>query len=107
MGMVEAPTVPCRVCERPTYSLGTRLCDRCWELKTRIKVDPELARQILSELDGQEPGYFDVVLDGPPGPVSGRFVEVENESGESIRIGEWVERPDGYWVLRIPRGRHA
>jgi hypothetical protein len=48
--------------------------------------------------------YFDVVFDGPPGHESGRFVEVEDESGASISVGEWVERPDGLWALRIPRG---
>jgi len=48
-------------------------------------------------------GFFDIVFDGPPGPVSGRFVEVEDESGASINVGEWVERPDGFWVLRIAR----
>ena len=42
-----------------------------------------------------------VVFDGPPGPESGRFVEVETEGGKSIRAGEWIERPDGYWALRI------
>ena len=31
------------------------------------------------------------------------FVEVENPEGKSISIGEWIEREDGYWVLRIPR----
>jgi hypothetical protein len=46
--------------------------------------------------------YIDIVFDGPPSHESGRFVEVENSAGESIRIGEWVERPDGYWALRIP-----
>ena len=45
---------------------------------------------------------IDIVFDGPPGPVTGRFVEVENEEGKSISVGEWVEREDGYWVLRIP-----
>ena len=46
--------------------------------------------------------YIDIVFDGPPGPCSGRFVEVENDLGESIRIGEWVDRGDGLWALRIP-----
>jgi hypothetical protein len=46
--------------------------------------------------------HVDVVFDGPPGPEAGRFVEVENDQGRSIRLGEWVERPDGYWALRIP-----
>ena len=46
--------------------------------------------------------YVDVVFDGPPGPDPGRFVEVEDATGRSIRFGEWVERADGYWVLRLP-----
>ena len=45
--------------------------------------------------------YIDIVFDGPPGPVCGRFVEVENDKGASIRVGEWVKREDGYWVLRF------
>ena len=43
----------------------------------------------------------DIVFDGPPGPESGRFVEVESPPGRSISFGEWVEREDGYWALRI------
>ena len=42
-----------------------------------------------------------IVFDGPPGPESGRFVEVER-NGRSINFGEWVHREDGFWVLRIP-----
>ena len=45
--------------------------------------------------------YIDIVFDGPPGPVPGRFVEVENDQGASIRVGEWIDRGDGYWALRI------
>lgn len=41
------------------------------------------------------------VCDGPPGPESGHFVEVENERGESIHVGEWRERPDGLWELVV------
>ena len=44
---------------------------------------------------------IDIVFDGPPGPESGRFVEVERD-GKSIRLGEWVQRRDGLWALRIP-----
>lgn len=47
-------------------------------------------------------GYIDIVFDGPPSHISGRFVEVEDETGASISIGEWAQ--DGvYWRLRIPR----
>jgi hypothetical protein len=45
--------------------------------------------------------YVDIVFDGPPGHHSGRFVEVENSDGMSIKFGEWIQRPDGYWVLRL------
>lgn len=42
-----------------------------------------------------------IVFDGPPGPESGRFVEVEDESGKSIRLGEWVKEGD-FWYLEFP-----
>lgn len=42
-----------------------------------------------------------IVFDGPPGHEGGRFVEVENEHGESVRVGRWVERPNGYWALQL------
>lgn len=47
--------------------------------------------------------YIDFVFDGPPGHESGRFVEVEDSTGKSIRIGEWVQRPNGFWALRITK----
>lgn len=51
--------------------------------------------------------YIDIVFDGPPGPEAGRFVEVENAQGASIRVGDWIERPDGYWVLRIATAHYG
>ena len=42
----------------------------------------------------------DIVFDGPPGPESGRFIEVEI-GGRGIRLGEWVHRKDGFWALRF------
>jgi len=45
--------------------------------------------------------FVDVVFDGPPGPTCGRFVEVENDAGASIAFGEWIQRDDGFWALRI------
>ena len=44
-----------------------------------------------------------IVFDGPPGPEAGRFVEVENEHGQSINVGEWRQRADGLWELVIRR----
>ena len=42
---------------------------------------------------------IDIVFDGPPGPESGRFVEVE-QNGKGINFGEWVQ--DGiFWKLKL------
>lgn len=45
-----------------------------------------------------------IIFDGPPGPTCGRFIECENSAGASVGVGEWNERPDGYWELVIPNG---
>ena len=50
--------------------------------------------------------YIDIVFDGPPSHESGRFVEVENSEGRSIKFGEWVLRDDGFWALRVPSVEH-
>ncbi len=52
---------------------------------------------------GPEKPYIDIVFDGPPGPEAGRFVEVENALGHGLKAGEWVQRKDGFWALRIPK----
>lgn len=44
---------------------------------------------------------INIIFDGPPSHVPGRFVEVETDDGVSIAVGEWIKRPDGYWALRI------
>lgn len=39
-------------------------------------------------------------FDGPPGPVPGRFIEVETLNGRSIKVGEWIQ--DGSdWLLKL------
>lgn len=49
-----------------------------------------------------------VILDGPPGPEAGRFVELEDDAGKSIGLGSWIElaprNPDApsLWALEIP-----
>lgn len=47
--------------------------------------------------------FIDIVFDGPPGHKAGRFVEVEDSEHRSIRVGEWHQRDEDYWVLRIFR----
>lgn len=46
--------------------------------------------------------FIDIVCDAAPGPDGCTFIEVENCNGQSIRYGDWVERGDGYWALRLP-----
>lgn len=47
---VDQETVPCRICGNQTPMTGTKLCDRCWELKKRIHADPAIAERILLEV---------------------------------------------------------
>ena len=51
-------------------------------------------------------GELHVVLDGPPGPEAGRFVELEDADGRSIDLegigGRWEHRIGGQWHLVIP-----
>lgn len=44
---------------------------------------------------------INIIFDGPPSHEAGRFIEIENDDGHSICIGEWSQRPDGYWQLKI------
>jgi hypothetical protein len=46
-------------------------------------------------------GEIRIVFDGPPAHESGRFVEVEDTEGQGLDAGEWHERDDGLWELRI------
>ncbi len=53
--------------------------------------------------------YFDIVLTSPQegareqyGEPDHTFVEIEDDKGNSIEVGEWVMRPDGFLAIRIP-----
>jgi hypothetical protein len=46
----ERPTVACRLCGEATFMIGTKMCERCWQLERRITHDPDLAVKILKEL---------------------------------------------------------
>lgn len=50
--------------------------------------------------DSERP-FLDIVFDGPPSHESGRFVEVEESDGRSVSVGEWIDRGDGLWALRL------
>jgi hypothetical protein len=48
-----------------------------------------------------------VVFDRPPGRDMPTLIDLEDEHGHGIEVGEWRERPDGYWelVLHTAAGR--
>lgn len=43
-------TVECKYCKEQTSMVGTKTCDDCWELATRIKRKPTITQKILKEL---------------------------------------------------------
>jgi len=92
-----------------------------WELTFGATVDDishSCDAHVVDVLDGKpmlsavpiwakerKPDHLDIVFDGPPGPVSGRFVEVEASyatfAPKGVDVGEWID--DGhFWRLRIP-----
>lgn len=52
--MNEEATALCELCEnREIPPGGTNRCDRCYELETRIKDDPELAMKVLGGVESR------------------------------------------------------
>ena len=35
---------------------------------------------------------INIIFDGPPSQVSGRFVEVEDSTGKGVAVGEWIDK---------------
>ena len=50
----DRPYVPCGLCGTPTPMTGTKRCDRCWELESRIHGDPALAQKILDGMNSNK-----------------------------------------------------
>ncbi len=46
-------------------------------------------------------GEIHILFDGPPGHVSGRFIDTVDKEGHGIRVGEWIGA-GAYWHLVIP-----
>lgn len=76
-------------------SAAVGLHERC---RGRAEV---FTRQVLGPSENQDDEFLDIVFDGPPSHESGRFVECEI-NGYSVRVGDWKEREDGLWSLRLP-----
>lgn len=62
----------------------------------------EVEPATVSDSRREDVGALNIVFDGPPASESGRFVEVETDDGASVRVGEWIDRGDGTWALRLP-----
>ncbi len=45
-----ANVIACRLCGLPTEMLGTKLCDRCWEIEHRVQADPAIAVKVLEAM---------------------------------------------------------
>lgn len=68
-------------------------CDHYW--------DPGIQKLWEAWQEARRCEPINIIFDGPPGPAAGRFIEVETDDYTSIRVGEWIERADGLWALRI------
>ena len=92
-------TVPCGRCGRPTTSTGTKRCDACWELETRIQADPAMARAILAELSPITDEPIPMVLHCPKCHVQHIDAPDENPCGDGCQyskdIGMWPEHSCG------------
>lgn len=54
--MNEEKEIDCELCGQKTKMTGTKRCDRCWELETRIASDLELAKKIIASIEGGKIG---------------------------------------------------
>lgn len=50
----EKETVPCRLCGVDTPMIGTRLCNRCWELESRISLNLKIAERIIFSIKARK-----------------------------------------------------
>lgn len=51
---IEEEKCKCKWCGEDTHYTGTKECNRCWELRTRIKESIELAKKILKAIEQGE-----------------------------------------------------
>ena len=74
----------CKLCSNPTTCLETQLCDKCWELKTRIENDPKLAQKILDQINKPK-----LIIEFPTEQHREKFMGwLSDGGGEDIYIEE-------------------
>lgn len=59
------------------------------------------SQQAVSPVPASIPDALNVVFSDQGGPMNMLFVEVETTEGRGIKAGEWAERLDGLWELRL------
>jgi len=47
----------CTICGHATVNTSMGLCDSCWELKSRMSLNPALARKILGVVIAEQRGH--------------------------------------------------
>jgi hypothetical protein len=108
-----APAAPAQSGDTALLARAIERMDRARNILTDGNPRPECNWGMLdtSDLKAARPAqteraltdFFDVVFDGPPGHESGRFVECEDSNGKSFNAGEWIDRGNGLWALRIKK----
>ena len=72
-------------------------------MRDPIQLCGDCIEEIVLVVNNQKTRPINIVFDGPPSHESGRFIEVETDDGKGISAGEWIERDDGLWALRITK----
>ena len=47
--------------------------------------------------------HYDIVFESGPGPDC-RFQDIEDDSGRSAYVAQWLIREDGSWAIRVNAG---
>lgn len=72
------------------------------QVEERLKAEVEQKR--ADEAKALAGRYIDIVFAGND-PANLVFIEIEDREKNSITVGEWVKRTDGFLVLRMPDPR--
>lgn len=101
-GTIPTGTLVTVTFKRGGFTVQGDPCECCGVRVSMTHVDAsEVA--IAGPEDEAPTGFVDVLFGGPPSAESGRFIETDLADGSSCSVGEWIERSDGLWALRITR----
>jgi hypothetical protein len=87
----------------PTANYPTITSEQADRIATLLQQQQHLPGLAGAELDRfMEKQPLNIIFTGPPGPGNDCvFVEVETDDGRSVKAGEWSQRQDGHWALRL------